>query len=326
VTSARAAAEHAPADVQRDASSRPDAAAHHGPFLSRREHFRSTASTNDVVAGWLADGADEVCLATADEQSHGRGRAGRAWQAPTGSGLLLSLGFRPTWLGPERTWQLGAIVPLAMAEAAEMLAGLAPGAIRCKWPNDLVIESPRPATSAPNAAARLLEDASRRPAILKLAGVLGETSGLGTDDVRAVIGIGINVDWRRDDFPPDLAAGMTSLRDTAGGAVIDRGHLLDAFIRRLESHIAALRADRFPDTEWQTRQITTGRLVDLVGEGQHRVTVRALRVDPASGGLVVAEGARERVVHAGEIVHVRLAEPSPTGSGNGPAGLLETGV
>ena len=67
-------------------------------FLARREQFDRVGSTNDVVRSWLAAGTAEVCLAIADEQTAGRGRAGRAWLAPPGAGLLLSLGFRPTWL------------------------------------------------------------------------------------------------------------------------------------------------------------------------------------------------------------------------------------
>ena len=43
--------------------------------------------------------------------------------------------------------------------------------------------------------------------------MLGETDGLGTHDPRAVIGIGVNTDWAAADFPPDLAASMTSLRE-----------------------------------------------------------------------------------------------------------------
>ena len=76
----------------------------------------------------------------ADEQTAGRGRAGRRWVAPAGGALLLSVGFRPTWLEPERAWRLAAVVSLAMAEAAESIAGLPGGRVRLKWPNDLVIE------------------------------------------------------------------------------------------------------------------------------------------------------------------------------------------
>ena len=162
------------------------------PFLSRRERFASVGSTNDTIRSWLEAGTPEVCLAVADEQTAGRGREGRTWTAPPGAGLLLSLGFRPTWLEPERTWRLAAIVALAMAEAAETAAGLTPGSIRLKWPNDLVVED---------------------TAVRKLAGLLGETVGLGTDDPRAIVGIGLNADWQRAEFPPGLAEGMTSLRE-----------------------------------------------------------------------------------------------------------------
>src|SRR5215831_17138658 len=113
-------------------------------MYARVERYGAVGSTNDVVRDWLAQGVDEVCVATADEQTIGRGRHGRTWQAPQGAALLLTTGFRPAWLPPERTWRLGATVALAMADAAEDAAGLPVGAIRLKWPNDLVIETGGP--------------------------------------------------------------------------------------------------------------------------------------------------------------------------------------
>ena len=110
-------------------------------FIAHQERFAVVGSTNDVVRDWLAAGTPEVCLAVADEQTAGRGREGRTWVAPAGAALLLSVGFRPTWLAPDRAWRLATIVSLAMAEAAEAGAGLPVGAIRLKWPNDLVVES-----------------------------------------------------------------------------------------------------------------------------------------------------------------------------------------
>ena len=110
-------------------------------FLARQERFASVGSTNDVVRDWLAAGTPEVCLAVADEQTAGRGRDGRSWVAPAGSALLLSLGFRPDWLAPTDTWRLAATTSLAMADAAEEVAGLPDRSLRLKWPNDLVIET-----------------------------------------------------------------------------------------------------------------------------------------------------------------------------------------
>ena len=110
------------------------------PAFSRVERYDRIGSTNDVVRDWLAAGVPEICLAVAGEQSAGRGRNGRTWTAPAGAALLCSLGFRPTWIAPERAWRIAATVALAMSDAAEEVAGLPVGAVRLKWPNDLVIE------------------------------------------------------------------------------------------------------------------------------------------------------------------------------------------
>jgi BirA family biotin operon repressor/biotin-[acetyl-CoA-carboxylase] ligase len=257
-------------------------------FLARRERFAVVGSTNDVVRGWLADGTREVCLAVADEQTAGRGRDGRTWQAPAGAALLLSLGFRPGWLAPAQVWRLAAVVSLAMADAAETTAGLPNGSIRLKWPNDLVIET--------------------GDQIRKLAGVLGETSGLGGADPRAVIGLGLNTDWPPADFPPDLAGTMTSLRD-ASGVAVDHGGLLDAFLGRLETGIEALRDGRFDDGGWAERQVTTEREVELIAPDGAATTVRARGVDAVTGALIVDDPSApngERHVVVGEIRHVRL--------------------
>lgn len=275
------------------------------PFLARQERFALVGSTNDVVRGWLASGEPEVCLAVADEQAAGRGREGRQWTAPPGRALLLSLGFRPTWLSPDRVWRLAALVALAMADAAEEVAFLPDHAIRLKWPNDLVIEDAAPAgepAGAPSGGTR---------GVRKLAGILGETDGLGSDDPRAIVGIGINADWPASEFPPELADSMTSLREASGGRPVDPALLLDAFTSRLEVRVEALRAGRFDVADYGERQLTNGRLVRLESHGGRSEVVRALRVDPVSGALVVEdEGAPdgERRVVSGEIRHLRLGE------------------
>jgi BirA family transcriptional regulator, biotin operon repressor / biotin---[acetyl-CoA-carboxylase] ligase len=258
-------------------------------FLARRERFASVGSTNDVVRAWLGEGTPEVCLAVADEQTAGRGRDGRRWVAPPGRALLLSLGFRPTWLEPADAWRLAAVASLAMAEAAEIEAGLSTGRIRLKWPNDLVIA---PTTT----------DGFR-----KVAGVLGETEGLGTSDPRVVIGLGLNDDWAAADFPSDLASTMTSLRE-ASSVGVDRERLLERFVDCLEARVHALRAGRFDGLGWTVRQATTGRIVRLETPAGAE-DVRATGVDVVTGALVVADPTSddgERRVLVGEVRHVRL--------------------
>jgi len=265
-------------------------------FFARQEVFERVGSTNDVVRDWLDTGTPEVCLAVASEQTAGRGRSGRTWVAPPGAALLLSLGFRPTWLDPERAWRIIATASLAMAEAAEAVGGLPDQAVRLKWPNDLVLER---AGFGPR----------------KLAGVLGETQGMGTDDPQLVVGLGMNANWRAADFPPELAETMTSLRVASGDRPVDVGLLREAFIDRLIVGIDALRAGRFDGAKWAARQLTTGRMIRLEhGDGQE--TVRAVGVDEGTGALLVADptaGSGVRPVVVGEVSHVRIADPASVG-------------
>ena len=260
-------------------------------WRSRFERFEVVGSTNDVVAEWLREGTPEVCVAVADVQTGGRGRSGRTWQAPPGSALLLSVGFRPTWLDPERAWRLGAIVTLTMAEACDIAAGLRPGTVQLKWPNDLVWIDPRSGT------------------VRKLAGMLGETDGLGTVDARGVIGIGLNADWKPEDFPPELAESMTSLAELAPGQLIDREVIIHVFLERLEGAIGKLRDDGFDAEAWRGRQLTNGVPVRLEWPDGTAETVAAMDVDTETGALVVGElggGGVQRRVLVGEIRHLRL--------------------
>ncbi len=269
-------------------------------FLARQERFASVGSTNDVVREWLADGTAEVCLAVADEQTAGRGRDGRRWESPAGASLLLTLGFRPDWLPPDRVWRLVATASLAMADAAEEVGELADGAVRLKWPNDLVVEG--------------VDGVDVR----KLAGLLGETDGLGTDDPKAVVGLGFNAGWAPADVPPALVGTMTSLREASGGRPVDLDALLDAFLARLEVRIEALRGGRFDVADWTGRQLTTGRDVRVARHDGEIETLHAVGVDTDSGGLRVADPTAtgsERAILVGEIVHVRLADPAATTRG-----------
>ena len=278
-------------------------------FLSRHERFQSAPSTNDIVRTWLAEGTAEVCVAVTDEQTAGRGRSGRAWVAPSGAALLLSLGFRPSYLAPDRAWRLSAVVALAMIDAAEDLAGLPIGMLKLKWPNDIVVEAP---------------DGGLR----KVAGILGESEGAGTADPLAVIGIGTNVDWPRAQFPPELADSMTSLREASRGQPVSAEGLLEAFLSHLEPRVLGLRDGHFDVAGWHDRQITTGRVVRIdMPDGSSEV-VKAVGVDGATGALLVADerepaGAAERELLAGEVVHVRMDADGPApaaAAGEAPLG------
>lgn len=125
-------------------------------------HLRLTDSTNERAKQLAGAGAPHGTLVTADEQTAGRGRQGRSWTGPAGSGVLMSLVVR----GPSELLPLAAAV--AVCDACEPLP------CRIKWPNDVWIEG------------------------RKLAGILVEGR---PQEGWAVLGIGLNVTASPPDLP-----------------------------------------------------------------------------------------------------------------------------
>jgi BirA family biotin operon repressor/biotin-[acetyl-CoA-carboxylase] ligase len=155
--------------------------------------------------------------------------------------------------------------------------------------------------------------------VRKLAGVLGESEGVGTPGVRAVVGIGLNADWPREEFPPVLADSMTSLREASRGRPIDSTELLAAFLLRLEPRVLALRDGHFDVSGWHDRQVTTGRMIRIEMPDGTAQEVRAVGVDGSSGALLVEDAAApsvERELLVGEVAHVRLGPEERDATGD----------
>lgn len=260
-------------------------------FVSRLERFDRVESTQAIVRDWLDEGIDEVCLAIADAQSDGRGRLHRIWQDRPGSSLLVSAGFRPAGIGAAQAWRLPAIVSLAMLGAATSLLGPTADRLALKWPNDII--------------------AVHRGKLRKVAGVLTE-SGLQGDQLRtSVVGIGINVDWAKGDYPDDLAESMWSLSEASGRRRIDRDALLAAWLERLGPLYEGLRAGHFDGLRWADAQITTGSAVE-VETGSGTVSGTAVGVDRESGALLVRTGAGEPMstIAVGDVVRCSVDDAS----------------
>ncbi|MBO0768220.1 MAG: biotin--[acetyl-CoA-carboxylase] ligase [Solirubrobacterales bacterium] len=141
-----------------------------------RIHHRKVDSTNRHARELAEQGAPHGTLVTAAEQSAGRGRQGRAWSAPAGTGLLMSVLLRDPY--PLLSLAAGAAV-------ADTAAHFRPDQeVLIKWPNDVWLEGK------------------------KVAGILVE----GRPQERwAVLGIGLNVAISQDQFPPELRTSATSL-------------------------------------------------------------------------------------------------------------------
>ena len=95
-----------------------------------------TGSTNEVAAALAADGAPEWTLVGTGHQTAGRGRRGRVWHDRPGGALMTSFVLRPR-IAPESGGLLTLLAGAAWAETATAVSGRT---VRCKWPNDLLVD------------------------------------------------------------------------------------------------------------------------------------------------------------------------------------------
>src|SRR5262249_38484749 len=117
--------------------------------------YAQVGSTNDLAKQRARAGEAEGLVILAEEQTAGRGRQGRGWAAPPGSGLLLSLLLRPAWLPPGDAFLLMMLAGVALCEAVEQVAPLRAG---LKWPNDLLLPAGPGAQAPTHKAAGILSE------------------------------------------------------------------------------------------------------------------------------------------------------------------------
>jgi len=173
-------------------------------FGKRIYHFFKTDSTNRVAMELGHGGEQEGALILAEEQTAGRGRAGRSWHSERASGLYFTLLLRPR-LSPAQAPLLTMLAGLSVHAAIEAQTGIA---ATLKWPNDILIDGK------------------------KLGGILTEMYAEPTLIRFVIVGIGINVNQER--FPADLAPIATSLRRESGRAH-SRLELLARLLREFET-------------------------------------------------------------------------------------------
>lgn len=224
----------------------------------RIDIHRRVDSTNGTAFDALAAGAPDGTVIVADAQRSGRGRQGRTWHSPPGKNLYLSI-LLTEGLTRERMGALPFLVAVILRDTITAATALHAGV---KWPNDLTIGG------------------------RKVAGLLIETRMTGTEPVAAVIGIGLNVNWRRRMMPAAIRSTATSLQDETGRR-IRRPRLLAILLDRLDRALADLERDgAAPQLEaWRRACVTLGQhvAVDTVS-GRRRGVAEGV---DAAGRLLV---------------------------------------
>jgi BirA family biotin operon repressor/biotin-[acetyl-CoA-carboxylase] ligase len=173
-------------------------------FGKRIHHFFRTDSTNRAAMELGYTDEPEGAVVIAEEQTAGRGRAGRNWHSERATGIYATLLLRPK-ISPVQAPLLTMMAGLSAHAAIQAQTGLRPDV---KWPNDLVLNGK------------------------KLGGILTEMYAEPTLVRFVIVGIGINVNQER--FPAELSAIATSLRAETGRSQ-SRLELLARLLREFET-------------------------------------------------------------------------------------------
>lgn len=165
--------------------------------------FDSIDSTNTKAKELAEAGHSSGTLVVADQQTLGRGRRGRSWESPAGTGIFMTLMLKPD-INPNNASMLTLVAAMATARAITEVTG---EAAQIKWPNDIVMNGK------------------------KVVGILTEMSAQFDYINHIVVGIGINV--HNEEFPEEIAKTASSLLLECGHR-IHRASLIEAFLEEFE--------------------------------------------------------------------------------------------
>ena len=243
----------------------------------------SVGSTNDMAAELLESGAEDLSFIIANEQTKGRGRAGRRWFTPPNSALAFSLVFHPDeQLNNDKLGVMSGLGALAVREALEACYNLAP---EIKWPNDVLLDRK------------------------KVSGVLAEAHWMGTELLGLVLGIGINI--APSSIPPsDLIAFPATSVESVTQTSVDRVALLVNIVERLIYWRERLSTPEFITT-WQTHLAYQNEKIQLITDGKTIVEGLMDGLDQNGRLKVIANAGEEVIINAGEIQLRPFVDRSP---------------
>ncbi|MGB4547957.1 MAG: biotin--[acetyl-CoA-carboxylase] ligase [Syntrophales bacterium] len=240
-------------------------------------HFSEADSTNSRAKELAVRGAPEGTIVLAGKQTGGRGRRGRSWFSPEGTGLYVSLILRPP-VAPSEAPKITLMTAVAVCDA---LVPFLPSSPRVKWPNDVLAGGK------------------------KIAGILTEISTEPDAVDYVVAGIGLNVNTPAGQFPKEI-------RDRATSLLVETGktHSITVILRSLlesfERNYGLFLEGKFPLLleRWRTCAGIMGQYgrVDQVG----RVLAGEIRdVDEDGFLLILDEKGRLHRIVSGDVHYLQ---------------------
>ncbi len=247
--------------------------------LGGLRYFARVGSTNEVAAKWAEAGAPDFSLIVADQQTAGRGRAGRAWFTHPGAALAFSLVLRlpeneNCGAAGRNISRIAGLGALAVCDALRERYGL-PAQI--KWPNDVLIAGQ------------------------KIAGVLAEAHWLGDRLEAIILGIGVNV-ARSAVPPPETLDFPASCIESHLSSPVDRIPLLRAVLKYLLAWRARLMTAEFIQA-WKAALAFGDQVIEISSPTSDE--------SPSVRGRIAgldSDGALRLLTASGEIISIQAGE------------------
>jgi len=233
--------------------------------------LESVDSTNQEVKRLAVQDAPHGTVVIAEQQLMGKGRLGRAWSSPAGTGMWFSILLRPQ-ITPGEVAGITLATGLGVCKAIRHFTGL--NAL-IKWPNDVIVGNK------------------------KICGILTEMTAEADRIEYAVVGIGINVNIT--EFDLEIRSKATSLA-LETGSEINRADLFKEVLKYVEEYIDKFLADREQGIikEYTGLCATLGRQV-TVTRGNNVLAGKAVSVDSFGNLNVKLDNGRVIAVNSGEV-------------------------
>lgn len=238
--------------------------------------YEETGSTNDI-AHILADaGEKEGSCIFAEKQTKGRGRLGRHWISPRGTGIYLSIILRPK-INPHEAPRITLVAAVAIAKALKKACGKQ---VSIKWPNDILLNGK------------------------KVCGILTEMNAE-MDAVKFIIlGIGINVNTKHGDLPKHATSLGAECRKK-----ISRIELACYIISELDKYYSIFKKGRFENIieEWRELSSMLGKHITVACHGEHNKKMEgyAYSVDEYGSLILRLDSGFLKTINSGEVTILR---------------------
>lgn len=230
-------------------------------------YYESLDSTQKIAHSLANEGAPEGTIVIADEQTMGKGRMSRIWHSPKYTGIWMSIILKPN-IPIHKAPQLTLLAAVAVVQAMEDTTNVTP---QIKWPNDVLINGK------------------------KVTGILTELQAEADRIHSVIIGMGINVNQSKEDFPEELQQKATSLMIETGEKQV-RSSFVQTLLLKLETLYEMYLQKGFTPIKllWESYAISIGKEITATTL-QSVIRGQALGITD-EGVLLVKD--REGIVHS----------------------------